>query len=202
MMTINETTLSFLLEDCIKEFGTEKGEKFFQRTEQIYQNLLDSADYKNSEVIREHLQRKLFPPMAYYKTLIAEGYDKSTALDYVKKETRKAALAKKEKMQGLARMPFAYTIYRMGVKKHMKKNFPDEGWETEWVRCDGREIHFDLRRCIYWELSKLYKCPELCCVYCENDDIAFSGLLPKIKFERTGTLGTGSSCCDFHFIKA
>ena len=97
MMTINETTLSFLLEDCIKEFGTEKGEKFFQRTEQIYQNLLDSADYKNSEVIREHLQRKLFPPMAYYKTLIAEGYDKSTALDYVEKETRKAALAKKEK---------------------------------------------------------------------------------------------------------
>mgnify|MGYP002226113380 FL=1 len=47
----------------------------------------------------------------------------------------------------------------------------------------------------------MYDCPELCCVYCENDDISFSGLLPKIRFERTGTLGNGSPYCDFHFLK-
>jgi hypothetical protein len=34
-----------------------------------------------------------------------------------------------------------------------------------------------------------------------NDDISFSGLLPKIRFERTGTLGNGSPYCDFHFLK-
>ena len=48
----------------------------------------------------------------------------------------------------------------------------------------------------------MYDCPELCCVYCENDDISFSGLLPKIRFERTGTLGNGSPYCDFHFLKS
>ena len=37
--------------------------------------------------------------------------------------------------------------------------------------------------------------------YHENDDISFSGLLPKIRFERTGTLGNGSPYCDFHFLK-
>ena len=200
-MTIDKTTLSFLREDCIKEFGVEQGELLYRNSERIYQELLDQADDKGNEVIREHLQKKLFPPMAYYKALLAEGYSKDNALAYVKKETHKAAAVRKEEMQGLAKMPFAYTVYRMGVKKHMKKNFPDEGWETEWVCCNGKEIHFNLHRCIYWDITNLYECPELCCVYCENDDITFSGLLPKIRFQRNGTLGNGSSCCDFHFIK-
>lgn len=39
----------------------------------------------------------------------------------------------------------------MGVKKHMTKNFPPEGWETEWVRCDGKEIHFNLCSCLYYD---------------------------------------------------
>lgn len=140
--------------------------------------------------------------MACYKALCGRGAPAEQALEYVRQETRKSALAKRGEMKKLAGMPFAYTMYRLGVKKHMAKNFPDAGWETEWVRCDGREIHFNLHRCIYWELTRQYGCPELCCVYCENDDIAFSGLLPKIRFERSGTLGSGAAYCDFHFIKA
>lgn len=201
-MRIHETTLAFLREDCSIEFGPELGEKLYQAAEQIYQELILRMDDRNSEVVREHLQKKLFPPMAYYKALLSEGYDRETALAYVKKETRKAACMKKEEMHKLAKMPFSYMMYRMGVKKHMRKNFPKEGWDTEWIRCDGQEIHFNLHRCIYWDMTNLYECPELCCVYCENDDISFSGLLPKIMFQRTGTLGGGSTCCDFHFIKA
>lgn len=201
-MTIDKTTIPFLREDCIKEFGAEQGELLYRNAERIYQELLDQTDDKGNEIVREHLQGKLFPPIAYYKALLAGGYSKDDAIAYVKKETHKAATVRKEEMQGLAKMPFAYTVYRMGVKKHMKKNFPDEGWETEWVCCNRKEIHFNLHRCIYWDMTNLHKCPELCCVYCENDDIAFSGLLPKIRFQRSGTLGNGSSCCDFHFMKA
>ena len=76
---------------------------------------------------------------------------------------------------------FGYTT--LGVKKHMRKNFPDDGWTTEWVKCNGKEIHFNLHKCIYWELTKMHDCPELCCVYCENDNISFSGLLPQIRFD-------------------
>ena len=54
---------------------------------------------------------------------------------------------------------------------------------------------------VYHDLCSKYECPELCTVYCENDNIAFSGLLPKIRFERNGTLGSGAECCDFHFNK-
>lgn len=83
----------------------------------------------------------------------------------------------------------------------MRKNFPDDGWTTEWVKCNGKEIHFNLHNCIYWELTKCMIVQSWCCVN-KNDDISFSGLLPKITcFERTGTLGNGSPYCDFHFLK-
>lgn len=201
MMKMSETTLPFLESDCIELFGEQDGKKLFQKTEAIYQDLICHADDRGSEIIRDHLQRKLFPPMAYYQALCSQGMSRESALAYVRQETRKAAEIKQEEMKKLAKLPFAYMIYRMGVKSHMKKNFPDEGWTTEWVRCDHQEIHFNLRQCIYWELTQQYGCPELCCVYCENDEVSFAGLLPKIRFERTGTLGNGSSCCDFHFIR-
>lgn len=201
-MKLKDTTLPFLEQDCVRQFGQEKGAALFAQTEAAYQELLCGADYRRSEAIQAHLQQKLFPPMAYYKTLCANGLPQEKALEYVRLETQQAAQIKQREMQKMARLPFAYRMYRMGVKQYMKKNFPSEGWETEWVRCDGKEIHFDLHRCIYWELTQQYGCPELCCVYCENDDISFAGLMPKIRFERSGTLGQGAACCDFHFIKA
>lgn len=201
-MRISETTFPFLENDCVQTFGAEKGSAIFQQTEALYQKLLSGADYKNSDAVKEHLQRKLFPPMAYYKVLCANGISKEKALEYVKQETHKAASVKRDEMKKLANLPFAYSIYRMGVKKHMRKNFPDAGWQTEWIRCDRKEIHFNLHRCIYQDLTNQYGCPELCCVYCENDDISFSGLMPRIRFERNGTLGNGAPYCDFHFIKA
>ncbi len=201
-MRISETTFPFLENDCVQTFGAEKGSAIFQQTEALYQKLLSGADYKNSDAVKEHLQRKLFPPMAYYKVLCANGISKEKALEYVKQETHKAASVKRDEMKKLANLPFAYSIYRMGVKKHMRKNFPDAGWQTEWIRCDRKEIHFNLHRCIYRDLTNQYGCPELCCVYCENDDISFSGLMPRIRFERNGTLGNGAPYCDFHFIKA
>ena len=72
--------------------------------------------------------------MAYYQALCSQGMSRESALAYVRQETRKAAEIKQEEMKKLAKLPFAYMIYRMGVKSHMKKNFPDEGWTTEWVR--------------------------------------------------------------------
>ena len=59
----------------------------------------------------------------------------------------------------------------------------------------------DIVACLYNHYFTELGCPELTKIFCENDDIAFSGLMPKIRFERKGTLGKGVDCCDFHFIK-
>ncbi len=201
-MRINETPFAFLPDDCIREFGEEKGRKIYLEADDIFSKLEAEADYKDNEAIRNHMQMKLLPPMAYYKALLSEGYDKDTSLDSVRKETRRTAEKKKASLSRMARLPFAYSIYRMCVRNFMAKNFPAIGWKTEWVRCDGKEIHFNLHSCIYWDMCRKYDCPELCAVYCENDDISFSGLLPRIRFKRSGTLASGKGYCDFSFSKS
>lgn len=73
-MKLNETTLSFLEVDCIQQFGKEKGNLIFEQVEKIFQELLNNADYCNNAAIQNHLQAKLFPTLAYYKTLRENGY--------------------------------------------------------------------------------------------------------------------------------
>ena len=190
MNEFENTNLPFLEQGCIETFGNERGKKIFGKTLEIYRELTRKADYRNNEAIRNHMTAKLFPAMSYYKALQALEID--DAIEKVKKETQKAALVNKQNNAKFARMPFVFTMYRMGVKKHMAKDFPPEGRKTEWVRCDGKEIHFNLRSCLYHDICVEKGCPELCQVYCENDNIAFSGLMPKIRFERAGTIGEGA----------
>lgn len=201
MKTLAETKFFFLKEDCMNLFGDEKGSEIYNLTEALYQNLCSHADYKNNDAIEFHLTMNLYPAMAYYKVLQQMGYNKENALTYVRKETAKTAEIKKVEQKKLVNIPCTYLLYRLFVKRVMHKSFPDAGWQTEWVRHDGKEIHFNMKQCIYKDLCDQEGCPELCSVYCENDDIAFSGLLPKIRFERAGTLGKGAEYCDFHFIK-
>ena len=193
--------LFFLEEDCVKQFGEETGEGIYSQSNQWYLRVCEGIDASTDKEIKYHLTMNLYPTMAYYKALLKHGMEKEEALAYVRKEAVKAAKIKKAEQEKTARLPFSYLIYRLFVKSFMKKKFPKEGWDTHWIRCDRHEIHFDMTRCIYKDICDAEGCPELCRVFCENDDIAFSGLMPKIRFERSGTLGRGDDRCDFHFIK-
>ena len=201
MNPFEKTNLPFLREDLNARFG-EAGDRLFRLATERCEALAAGADDGGVPAIREHLRAKLFPAMACYQALLQSGIPREEALAFTGEETRRAALAKRAQTARMARLPGAYHLYRLGVRAYMGKFFPPEGWETEWVRCDGREIHFNLRRCLYWDQCNAQGCPELCVLYCENDTIAFSGLLPKIRFERSGTLGSGAECCDFHFLRA
>lgn len=61
-MKISETTLPFLKNDCLQIFGQETGTAIFQRTETIYRELLQNTEQPKSDAVKEHMQRKLFPP--------------------------------------------------------------------------------------------------------------------------------------------
>lgn len=200
-MLLSETPFAFLSGDCCRFFGPEAGADLFARTERRYQALLDTVDDRGSAVFRAHLRDNLLPPMAFYLTLREHGMDQKDALSSVRHETQQAAGAKGARMRRLGRLPGAYGLFRRSVRRVLAKNYPAAGWDTVWVRCDAREIHFDLRRCVYHELTQAMGCPELCCVYCENDEIVFSGLAPRIRFQRGGTLASGTDQCDFHFYR-
>lgn len=201
MYTLSETKFSFLKEDLVATWGEEKGGNLYALADQLYQDLCAQSNDQNDEAIRHHMTTNMFPTMAYYKALRQTGYEEKEALDYVRKETSRAAQVAKAQQAKLTKLPCTYLLYRLCMKSVMKKQFPDAGWDVCWQRFDGKEMHFDMKRCIYKEICDSEGCPELCTVFCENDDISFNGLMPKIRFERSTTLGQGGDRCDFHFIK-
>lgn len=201
MMDYMNTLFPFLLEDCITEFGKESGTEIYNQACERLASMLENADYRNNESIKEHIVKNMFPMISYYLTLQGQGYSKEEAYSLTLKETQKAAHIQKTKNQALARLPFAYRIFKLLAKGIIKKMYPIEGWETEWIQFDNKEIHINFSRCLYFELTACHGCPELCTVFCKNDTVTFSGYEPKIHFERNGTLAEGATCCDFHFIR-
>jgi TPR repeat protein len=129
-MNSSKTALSLLENDCIRAFGQETGRTLLQQAEELYQDLCRHGNDWGNHVIREHLQSRLFPLMAYYKVLLKHGIQEDQALLLVRETAHKAAIDQKAEMQKLGALPFAYLIYRLGVKRHMKNHFPPEGWQT------------------------------------------------------------------------
>ena len=129
-MQTNNTALFFLEDDCIRAFGQETGCTLLQQAEELYQDLCQHGNDRGNHVIEEHLQSRLFPLMSYYKALLKHGIQEDQALLLVRETAHKAAIDKKAEMQKLGSLPFAYLIFRIGVKRHMKNHFPPEGWQT------------------------------------------------------------------------
>ena len=185
---------------CIQKYGNEKGILIYNKAEELFQKMKDEADYRGSGVIKAHMVGNIFPVLAYYMALIDFGYSNEAAYANTLEETQKHAIAAKTKNQKLMKIPSSYYIFKLFSKRVMRKGYPIEGWETQWVRHDSEEIHFNLKSCVYFETTRKYGHPELCPVFCANDTTSFSGYLPKIKFERSGTIAEGKEMCDFHFI--
>ena len=200
-MDYTHTYFPYLREDCVNEFGQEKGKEIYGQACKTLKSMLSKADDRGNKSIELHIKKNIFPVIAYYLTLQDYGYSKDAAYGLTLKETQKAADIQRRRNESLCKLPFAFRIFKLSIKGIMKKMYPVEGWETEWVRFDNQEIHLNFNRCIYLELTAEHGCPELCTVFCKNDITTFAGYEPKINFQRNGTLAEGNSRCDFHFLR-
>ena len=147
MSEFENTNLPFLEKDCIETFGEEQGKKVFDKTIGIYIELTRKADYRNNVAIRYHMTVKLFPAMSYYKALQAFGID--DAIEKVRIETQKAALINKQNNAKFARMPFVFTMYRMGVKSTWQRTSrPKAGKRSGCAVTEKKYTSIFIRACI------------------------------------------------------
>jgi hypothetical protein len=199
-MGYKNTNIPFLKKDCLLEFGKAIGLNIYNEAFERLSSMLRNVDYRNNKYIKMHITKNMFPIMAYYLTLLDNGFSKEEAYNLTLKETQKAAYILKNKITIFGKLPFAYRMFKLSVKNVISKMYPKEGWDIDWIKFDNKEIHINFNKCIYVEMTSQYGCPELCTVFCKNDPIVFSGYEPKICFERFGTIAEGADFCDFHFL--
>lgn len=184
------------------QIGQEKSKKLYFIIEKELLELIKIGDYRNNESVKEHMTHNIFPRVACYRGLQQLGYEKDEALklmeDFMEMTAEKVLSQRYIKM---SKVPFIYLFFKLMVKPMMNKSFPAEGWKTEWVTINSKEIAFNLHSCLYCETLESCGCPELGPFFCKNDDISFSKLAPKIIFQRSNTIANGGSCCDFKFVK-
>ena len=68
-MNIRNSKLFFLEEDCIKQFGADKGKIIYNLSARRYEALCENADFQGNTEIEYHLIKNLYPTMAYYQAL-------------------------------------------------------------------------------------------------------------------------------------
>ena len=200
-MTYEKTELNFLERDCILQFGEKDGAKIFRRAAKLYAELVVTTDYRKDELLERQLKRLVYPVIAYYKTLLAEGYREPNALGLVRNEVEKAAKESGDILHAQLRRHFPYLAFKRNIKNFMAYKFPAGEWGCTSPKTKGGKITFQVQRCLYYDISHKFGCPELCHVFCEYEHIAFKGLGPKIVCSRAGELATGHEVCDFCFKK-
>jgi len=74
---------------------------------------------------------------------------------------------------------------------------PAAGFVPKELQTGNGVWRVDMMKCPYHDTCTEYGCPELCRSFCDSDDISYTGLHPKLIWERSMTLGRGNDRCDF-----
>lgn len=189
------------IENALTErYGAGQGAAIFEVAVQKLQRLIEETDDFCDEGIRRHFNSNMLPVIAVYKAMLDAGIPSAEAKELVGDELHATIAVKSERYKKLGRLPFAYQLFRLFCPAVLKKDYPEIGWKTKWLLRNGKGLAFDYYSCIYVQTTKALGCPEICELFCQNDDISFGALAPRIVFGRTKTLANGDDCCDFQFL--
>ena len=127
-----------------------------------------------------HLKRQILPGIAAYETL-QRVMPKEEALQIVHGYVEELARTSHKQLAALLHIPGLYRLVPGVFVKSTRSVFGPA----------------DMMKCPYHDTCVAYGCPELCCCFCDSDDISYTGLHPKLIWHRTKTLGRGDDRCDF-----
>ena len=179
-----------------EQFGGDRGGTLFARQEKDLAALAAHMEGK-TENQQKTLVQTIYPRIALYQALMAEGFSQEEAYEYLRRYMLDWVAA--EKHASTAKMeavPGFYAIYSRVFLHIMRCTDLQESTQAQ-----GKG-YFDvtIQKCLWHTACAECGCPELCRLFCDVDDVTYGGLR-KLGFIRTKTLGYGGDCCDFHFFK-
>lgn len=103
-----------------------------------------------------------------------------------------------KQLAALLHIPGLYRLVPGVFVKSTRSVFgPAAGFAPKELQTGNGVWRVDMMKCPYHDTCAEYGCPELCRCFCDSDDISYTGLHPKLIWERTMTLGRGNDRCDF-----
>ena len=184
-------------EYLVHKFGEERGGHLADLAEVRFHKLLQEASPKSKQQMKV-FAGMLLPRIALYQILLENDFSQEEALKIMEEHmVILGAEPLKKKYESMDKMPFAYGLFEFGFTHIVPGS---DLWEADIDTSEKDSFSVTMHRCFWHDTYREYGCPEVCQFACACDDITY-GDLKHIAYHRTQTLGTGGSCCDFHFEK-
>ena len=182
-----------LIQKFIKDESLDQ--KIFLLQNEIIEDIIKNTKNKTPNQIKM-LNNTILPRIALYKAL-NEFYNQDEAYAIMKKYMYEViGKSKNKSMKIMEKVPCFYFLYSK-IFIHIMKTTDLQKSNTEY---DKNYYNVTITKCLWHDACVENGCPELCCLFCDVDNITYDGL-KKIGFSRTKTLGYGNDKCDFHFYK-
>lgn len=202
LLAIEKTTIARRWAEELKiVLGADRGRSVLKAANERFLDLREQEPpERRSASFKKHTEQRMLPAFALYQALIYDlCLDEVAAKDLVRRcflgEVRRQADNLKQFItQGgyVSRFPAFFG-------EELKKSFSDTaGFETEVDQTREDECRFNVKRCLYQELSEHYGCGLLAEVFCDSDDICYEHLHKDLVFRRTQALARGDALCDFY----
>lgn len=188
-----------------RELRREEGEassvECITKVQRRYDSLYANCRRPSHPALQRHLGNHILPVLALYQVLREQGRDEQMALKAVEHLFYATWQSRRMQLQRMGRFPFCFEIIRFGTRLQMNRDYPSDGWDTEWVEFNSRTVAFNIHRCYYLEVLTAQRAPEVTPVFCGLDDFLYENMSPYLSWERTRTLGRGDDVCDFRFSR-
>ena len=179
----------------LRHFGNERGKTVLEKANSVYSNLIPLADNESKDR-KKNLVNGIYPFVAIYKVLLQEKMSQDEAMEHMFAIMKINTMEGNRKMyQTLGKLPFFFSIFR----KMFSTGLKGSSWKVEWVQNDSQAFIYNIKTCLWHDACKSLECPELCQIFCRNDEINFTNVSKHLYFERSQALGYGGDLCDFHF---
>lgn len=146
-----------------------------------------------------HLENTILPTTSFYKALME--IDSENALKNINFIITSLCEKGNRILNRMLKFPGMKSVFMKQLPKIAIMQFGRGcGFDYENIKVSKKSFLMDMTVCPYLKYTKLFNVPELIAVFCESDFITY-GNLDGISFQRTETLGTGGSKCDFRFFR-
>lgn len=195
----HDTGYRNIKKDLVGWYGKEPVQKIWEKAGKNWEELCDRYAHL-PEKMKQHTDGQMFRMAAVYMAL-KEVYPE-VALEMlgagVEREGKRIA-----KMLSCAlHIPGMDYVFLWIFAKMLDNSFnADAGFQSTKHCISKEEVNFDIHQCPYCKYLTEIGCPEIIRFSCEIDKLIY-GNLPGLKFERSGTLGTGADQCDFCLKRA
>lgn len=182
-----------------KSHGIRQARAIIAKTQIFYDDYYAMHSGETNQANRALLRTRLLPGLALYRALIEAGNDRQKALrkmDGLFRATFFTRMAPGLRL--LSYLPDPFPMVKPVLKMMTQQKYLPGSQEV--VEDSPDCFALTVYRCFTFDTLTTHGASELTVIYCNTDDW-LADLMPKIRWERTKTLGRGGDCCDFKWCR-